>query len=233
MFRAIAQLDDEAAAGTLPPFLRLPVDLVLFCPGLILQVAVADSRRLASGGSNQLVQVWDVASGELLQTYRGGHTNVVAVMSLIFNPRSESPPLLIGGSWDETVRLWDPTGQEAPADLPGHTGRIALITFNPDGRLMASAGHDQSIRVWDVATGQLTFRCEGHTDIVAAVAFSPDGAMLASSSYDETIKLWDVHTGEHLDSLLIRGPYAGMNINGTTGLTSSQKQALEVLGAVA
>ncbi|MDQ3248383.1 MAG: hypothetical protein M3Q45_04160 [Chloroflexota bacterium] len=42
----------------------------------------------------------------------------------------------------------------------------------------------------------------------------------------------DSQTGECINTLLVEGPYAGMNITGVTGITRAQKVALKTLGAV-
>jgi WD40 repeat protein len=58
------------------------------------------------------------------------------------------------GSWDGTVRLWDPiTGQER-ATLTGHAGMVYSVAFSPDGSILAAGSGDGTIRLWDTATSQ-------------------------------------------------------------------------------
>ena len=74
---------------------------------------------------------------------------------------------------------------------------------------------------------------------VESVSLSLDGRLLATTGHDETIKLWDMMslevaqgTDSCLATLRAPGPYAGMNIAGVMGITTAQRVALKVLGAV-
>ena len=76
-----------------------------------------------------------------------------------------------------------------------------LVSFSPDGTLLASASDDNTVKLWNVATGTNIATLEGHTNSVYSVAFSPDGATLASGSWDNTVKLWDVATKQNIATL--------------------------------
>jgi WD40 repeat protein len=103
--------------------------------------------------------------------------------------------LLASGSYDKTVRLWDPATGMLEQTLKGHLDSIHSVAFSPDGRLLASGSSDKTVRLWDPATGALGQTLKGHLNSVHSVAFSPDGQLLASGSYDKTVRLWDSATG--------------------------------------
>jgi WD40 repeat protein/transcriptional regulator with XRE-family HTH domain len=71
-----------------------------------------------------------------------------------------------------------------------------MITFSPDGSLLASMGISNSAKIWDTRTGKLLHTLQGHTDLVNSLFFSPDGQWLATTNQDRTVKLWDVNTGQ-------------------------------------
>jgi WD40 repeat protein len=90
----------------------------------------------------------------------------------------------------------------APNTLGGHANLVNEVSFNPDGKILASAGSDYTVKLWDVSTGKQIKTLTGHTNWVRGVNFSPDGKILASASYDYTVKLWETSTGKQIKTLI-------------------------------
>ena len=61
------------------------------------------------------------------------------------------------GSWDCTVRIWDPlAGTQIGTPLTGHTSLVRSVALDtaPDGRLIAASGSsDNTMRIWDPLAG--------------------------------------------------------------------------------
>lgn len=107
-------------------------------------------------------------------------------------------PLILSGSRDSGVRLWNVETQQLQNTFVGHTDRITGVTFSHDGRLAISASWDDTVRIWDLATGETLHILEGHTDNVLAVAISSDDRWIATTGNDKLIHLWDMQSGELL-----------------------------------
>ena len=137
-----------------------------------------------------MIKLWNVTTGETIATLEG-HTRWIS--SVPFSPDGK---ILVSGSHDGTVKLWDVLKKETIATFP-HDSWVGSVSFSPDGMMLAS-GSGSKINLWNIATRQTIATLEGHRDGVPSVSFSPDGTILASGSYDKTIKLWDVETGENI-----------------------------------
>ena len=127
-------------------------------PELILQTghtrsanAVAfspDNRWLASGGKDNVIKIWDLATGNVLRTLYGHTSNVNA---LAVSPDGK---LLASGSGDINDKR-------------------DLGTFTQGG--VVGGAEDNTVRIWSVQTGQQLQVLRGHELPVGAVAFSNDG----------------------------------------------------------
>ncbi|KAG9076058.1 hypothetical protein FRC06_009738, partial [Ceratobasidium sp. 370] len=105
--------------------------------------------------------------------------------------------LVVSGSDDNTVRVWDAdTGAPIGNPLTGHSGGVTSVAFSPDGHRIVSGSDDNTVRVWDADTGTpIGNPLTGHSNRVTSVAFSPDGHRVVSGSCDNTVRLWDADTG--------------------------------------
>jgi WD40 repeat protein len=154
-----------------------------------------DGTRLASGGEDKLVRLWDAATGKRLATCQG-HTS--KVLGVAFSPDGTR---LVTTSSDATVRQWDAaSGEQAGEPYDRHSGEVICAAYSPDGQWVASAGTDRTVRVWRATRRQDAAVFHGHTGAVYQVAFAPGGRRLASLSGigggigagDGTVRVWDV-----------------------------------------
>ena len=156
-----------------------------------------DGTRLASGGDDTTVRLWDLTNADASMTLEK-HTSWANVLA--FSPDGG---MLASGSTDKTVQLWNTTTGEPVATFTGHINGITALAFSPDGTTLVSGSADGMIRFWNTQTrAPLSDRITGHTQLTRAATFFEDrrgevtSPLLASAAFNGVITLWDVKTSK-------------------------------------
>jgi serine/threonine protein kinase/uncharacterized protein YjiK len=154
-----------------------------------------DAQLLASGSWDNTIKLWEVSTGNTLQTLRG-HRDLVLSIAL-----SPNGLLLASGSADSTIKLWEVSTGKALQTLTEQDSWVGTLAFSPDGQILAAEGANNTVKLWELNTDKAPQSLTGHENAVSSIAFSPDGRLLASASFDSTIKLWELSTGNVLHTL--------------------------------
>lgn len=107
-------------------------------------LAFSSDGNLLAASADWKVTLYHVERRTELTTLVG-HKGVVS--ALAFSPDDR---FLMTGSWDKTVRYWDPTTGDERGVFDWPVGRIHTALFSPDGLRAAVAGDSGAIVVWDV-----------------------------------------------------------------------------------
>ncbi|RMH70837.1 MAG: CHAT domain-containing protein [Cyanobacteria bacterium J007] len=173
----------------------------------VITVAMSpDGKMVASGGQDNTIMLWDLATGQLLRRLTGHGS---PILSLAFSPDGKTLASSSNHEFnDGTIALWDvETGQ-----LKQSLGRslvalrVGSLAFSPDGQYLAS-GHigftllDTAIRIWQLDTGKNVYDLKGHGWEVTSVAFSKDGKLVVSGGADGAIMLWNWRAERRLRTL--------------------------------
>ena len=85
---------------------------------------------------------WQIDSGEILQTFEGHSSDVRQVA---FSPEGD---ILVSGSEDGTIKIWDGKTGRQIGNLEGHLKYVNSVTFSRDGKSLASGSSDNTIKIW-------------------------------------------------------------------------------------
>ena len=169
---------------------RSPVTSVAFSP---------DGTKLASGELRGMVKLWDVSSGENINTFHGpgGLSTSVA-----FSPDGRKLASSISGG-DGTVEIREAATGKNINTIAGHLDGIQSVVFSPDGTKLAAGVSGSGVKLWEIETGKQVATFSEKMGTVKSVAFSPDGMTLASTHPGALggIKVWDIETGRNIATL--------------------------------
>ncbi|MBD2100309.1 serine/threonine-protein kinase [Leptolyngbya sp. FACHB-261] len=162
--------------------------------GSVRALAVSpDGEILASGGYDRTVKLWNLNTGEQLQTL-SDHRERVTSLTI-----SSDGKLLASGSHDRTIKLWNLATGDLIHTLDGRFGPIHSVAFDPKGQtLLSSSGTE--IKLWAVLTGRSVAAFAGGSESIRSIAISPDGRLLAVGSLDGTVEFRHAQTGKLLHS---------------------------------
>ena len=165
----------------------------------------SDGKWLATGATDKLVRVWDVATGKI-EHELAGHTGTI-IWSLAWSPDGTR---LASAAEDKTVRLWDPstgklvaTYDQFPEEIIPNKGYGHALAWTADSRRLwiVLTNH---IAPLDVATG--TFGpLENYGEAVQFLNMSPDGQRLLARE----VKRWTFVRGRDAQDRRLLGQHLG------------------------
>lgn len=145
-----------------------------------------DCRYMATGGMDNDVNLWDVATDTELINFKG-HTDWILTLAI-----SPNGNYIVSGSRDKTARIWDMKTGKQTALLKGHEGSVASVVFSYDGRFIATGCKDGKVRIFDTESGELIRTLGGHKGEVTSVSISPDDKKVASTGADKQLMVFNI-----------------------------------------
>lgn len=168
----------------------------------VLAIALSeDGKKLASGGCDRIVRVWDLASGKVEHAIEN-HADWV--LGIAFSPDGK---FLFTSSRDKTAKVWDLAAKESLLTFPDHQQPVYGVAASSDGKSGFSVGEDNNLRQWNaVGTGKnlgKQIRAVGHGKPVFRVVLHGDkkGGLLATCSADTNVRLFNPANGQALKTL--------------------------------
>lgn len=179
---------------------------------------------LASAGKDKTVRLWNLETGELMAVMPAA-----LVDNLTFDASGE---WLIGASQDGCLTFWDVASGKIVDEWLFSDNLLHVVALNASAHLLASARKDRVVTIWDYESRQQLHRLHTQGGPISSLTFDQRGERLASGSVDGFGHIWDVQSGGSIRTFKMNRPYEGMNITGTTGISTAQREILKSLGAI-
>ena len=172
-----------------------PVDagvLRVASPVSSLLFARTQPMAVARTGDHKL-RVLSLPDGKEIRAIDYGDRRVVA---FDFSPNGTSVAI---GDWTGLVTVWaTATGQvQFERRLSKYPG---ILTFSPDGRMLATAAQGDAVQILDSATGAPLATLGSPIGGTLALAFSRDGRRVATGDGDTVVRIHDAATGKEVAS---------------------------------
>eukprot|EP01132_Coremiostelium_polycephalum_P002092 gene2092-2579_t len=158
-----------------------------------------DGQQLASGGNDNIVNIWDVNNDAGFETPL--HTfeqHTAAVRALAWCPFQPSLLATGGGAADRTIRFWNTQTGVCLNSIDTMSQVCSLQWSTTYKELVSSHGFSQNqLCVWKYPTMVKVAELTGHTSRALHTAISPDGETIVSASGDETLRFWRIFEKEN------------------------------------
>ncbi len=177
-----------------PPWWRIAAGLVFLIGGVAL-AGIIIKYRTADGKEKELK----------IDDADPRHPLVIRDAGKVVVEPADLPPVKTGDPLGPLALVPRPAkieGVETWTLQPiGHPGEVTAMSYRPDGKVLASAGHDGTIRLWDEEKGTLKSILIDHRTHAKAreypqmLAWMPDNRTLAASFLGR-VTFWDTEAGK-------------------------------------
>lgn len=153
------------------------------------------SQYLAISDFNSIVQIWDLKTGMLQESYNDYSKYVIKLYYL------DDETLLAIELMDETIEVWNVKRREKLQTYEKQDGRIGYNWFNSRAELFIA--HTLSKNNITSEKRHTFSTLQEPLCFPTSISFSPDGCTLAITGDQRGITLWD-NKKEHIQEILIR-----------------------------
>lgn len=154
-----------------------------------------DLKYLASGGNDNLVNIWAAETGSVRTGTSPVHVlneHQAAVRALAWCPWQSNLLATGGGTADRCIKFWNVSNGICTNSVDTNSQVCSLLFSSNYKELISAHGYaNNQLTVWKYPSMMKQVDLTGHTQRVLQLAMSPDGSTVMSAGADETLRLWN------------------------------------------
>ncbi|KAL6076452.1 Protein FIZZY-RELATED 2 [Balamuthia mandrillaris] len=175
-----------------------------------------DGHHLASGGNDNKLLVWDIASSS--KPFRRFSDHTAAVKAIAWSPHVRGLLASGGGTADRRIRFWDVPSNTALSSIDTGSQVCNLVWSNTLNELVSTHGYSQNqVALWSYPSMTQLASLTGHATRVLYLALSPDGQTVVTGAGDETLRFWNVFPSSERGTRSVRTSYSFQKLKGAIG----------------
>ena len=148
-------------------------------------ISVLNENTIAVGAFNT-IRIFNTENKKELYSLVGHEKSICSLIKINEN-------LLISGSYDNLIKIWDLKEKMCSFTLYGHNAAVYTIILLNDGKLASGSGSwDKSLKIWNLENRKCEFTLIGHKREIRTLKQMSNGWLL-SGSVDKTIKVWNLN----------------------------------------
>lgn len=158
-------------------------------------IMLKDRTLLSASDDNSLIQ-WDLKARVGIIKLVGHEDSVTCCLSiknrrLASSLNIERDFIVVSGSWDRTIRIWDITKKRSLRVLKGHTAPIKTLEYyEVNGQAyIVSGSSNGEIYVWDLLKFSPIHKIQAYTETVNKILVVKDA--IVSAGNDNCLKVFD------------------------------------------
>ena len=185
---------------------KQPVHVTKFSP--------SNLTALVSASDDTTVRLWDLTEGSPTRNFLG-HEDYVRAAA--FLPESAAS-LIASGSYDGTVRLWDPRAEQASAAIMklSHPAPVDALLPMPGGTTVLAAS-GPIVQVWDIVAAKPLAVLQNHQKTITTLATSSGpsggGRRVLTGGLDGHVKVYDPATWKVVHGIKYPSPILSIGIS--------------------
>lgn len=145
-----------------------------------------ETTSLMSCGDDATVRLWDLPADNSITTFRG-HQDYVRSGCFLGGQNSS---ILVSGSYDQTVKLWDSRAPGNAVMTFKHSGAVEDVLSMPSGTTLIASAQNQ-IAILDIVAGKPLNMIKNHQKTVTSLCLASQASRLVTGGLDGHMKVFE------------------------------------------